>query len=185
MLLTSKIRLAKDTLWKIQDKCAEKRLFVSMKEEVNDLNITSDNTLCFVENVTYIDEILTLTVKSIYDVNIIKNFVNLNLAYNLIPVFENGELTHIQFFRVYEPIQSVSSSYPEEVYYSQKAIDDAVYQIYSEANAFIGREIKRVMREEGEVSSEHPEIAPLYKMFHAIVPIMERYSETVKREENK
>lgn len=61
--------------------------------------------------------------------------------------------------------------------------EGAVFQIYSEANIFIGREIKRIAEKEGSVTSEHPEIAPLYKMFRAILIPMKKYSKFIRERE--
>ena len=61
---------------------------------------------------------------------------------------------------------------------------NAVFQIYCNCNCFIASEIKRIIKEEGSVSSEHPEIAPLYKMLDFILPIMKNYSIFVREQEN-
>ena len=60
---------------------------------------------------------------------------------------------------------------------------DVAYQIYCQCNCFIVSEIKRIIKEEGSVSKEHPEIAPLYKMLDYIMPVMKRFSNTVKEKE--
>ena len=62
---------------------------------------------------------------------------------------------------------------------------DIAYQIYAECNHFIAKEIKRIIKEEGEVSGEHPEIKPLYKLFDAILPQLKRYSFAVKQIEDE
>ena len=59
----------------------------------------------------------------------------------------------------------------------------AIYQVYAEANSFIVKEIKRIAKEEGKVMYEHPEIAPLYKFFGAILPVLKKYSSTVRERE--
>ena len=59
-------------------------------------------------------------------------------------------------------------------------IDGAIFQIYAEATSFIGHEIKRIAEVEGSVTSEHPEIAPLYKFFHVILEPMKKYSKIVR-----
>ena len=61
--------------------------------------------------------------------------------------------------------------------------DNAIYQVYCECNRFIGNEIKRIMREQGSIVKEHPEIMPLYKMLDAILPVMKRYSDIVSAKE--
>ena len=61
--------------------------------------------------------------------------------------------------------------------------DMAVYQVYATANSFIAGEIKRIIKEEGKVTYEHPEIAPLYKFFDAILPVLKRYSSIVRERE--
>jgi helicase len=40
--------------------------------------------------------------------------------------------------------------------------------------------IKRIAKAEGSVTSEHPEIAPLYKFLHAILEPMKKYSKIVR-----
>lgn len=57
-----------------------------------------------------------------------------------------------------------------------EAVDNAIYQVYCECNRFIASEIKRIMKEEGVVTAEHPEIAPLYKMFDYLLPTLKNYS---------
>ena len=57
---------------------------------------------------------------------------------------------------------------------------DIAYQIYCQCNCFIAHEIKRIIKEEGSVTKEHPEIAPLYKMLDYIMPIMKRFSKTIE-----
>ena len=56
------------------------------------------------------------------------------------------------------------------------AVDNAIYQVYCECNRFIASEIKRIMKEEGVVTVEHPEITPLYKMFDYLLPTLKNYS---------
>ena len=58
-----------------------------------------------------------------------------------------------------------------------------IYQVYAEANNFMAKEIKRIAKEEGKVMYEHPEIAPLYKFFNAILPVLKRYSSMVRERE--
>lgn len=65
-----------------------------------------------------------------------------------------------------------------------ESTDGAIYQIYCVANCFIANEIKRIIKEEGSVTSEHPEIAPLYKLFHAIIEPMKKYSKIVRERES-
>lgn len=64
-----------------------------------------------------------------------------------------------------------------------ESTDGAIYQIYCAANCFIANEIKRIIKEEGSVTREHPEIAPLYKLFHAIIEPMKKYSKIVRERE--
>lgn len=52
--------------------------------------------------------------------------------------------------------------------------DMAIYQVYTTANSFITKEIKRIIKEEGKAMYEHPEIAPLYKFFDAILPVLKK-----------
>lgn len=61
--------------------------------------------------------------------------------------------------------------------------DMAVYQIYTTANGFIAGEIKRIIKEDGEVTYSHPEIAPLFKFHETILPILKRYSSIVRERE--
>lgn len=61
--------------------------------------------------------------------------------------------------------------------------DMAVYQIYTTANGFIAGEIKRIIKEEGEVMYSHPEIAPLFKFHEAILPVLKKYSSIVRERE--
>ena len=63
--------------------------------------------------------------------------------------------------------------------------DMAVYQVYTTANSFIAGEIKRIIKEEGEVTYSHPEIAPLFKFHEAILPILKRYSSIVREREKE
>ena len=70
-------------------------------------------------------------------------------------------------------------------YISLADTDNAIYQVYCECNRFIGNEIKRIMREQGTVTKEHPEIMPLYKMLDTILPIMMRFSKIVREMEQK
>ena len=57
---------------------------------------------------------------------------------------------------------------------------DVAYQIYCQCNCFIAHEIKRIIKEEGSVTKEHPEIAPLFKLFESILPVMKRFSKTIE-----
>lgn len=68
---------------------------------------------------------------------------------------------------------------------TEEEISRAVYQIYCVASSFIAEEIKRIMKEEGKVRSNHPEIAPLYKFFNAILPVLKRYSSMVREREEE
>ena len=69
---------------------------------------------------------------------------------------------------------------------TEEEISRAVYQVYTTANSFITKEIKRIAKEEeGKVSSSHPEIAPLFKFHEAILPVLKRYSSMVKESEEK
>ena len=61
--------------------------------------------------------------------------------------------------------------------------DMAVYQIYTTANGFIAGEIKRIIKEEGEVMYSHPEIAPLFKFHEAILPVLSDIKNDVKETE--
>jgi hypothetical protein len=61
--------------------------------------------------------------------------------------------------------------------------DMAIYQVYAEANSFIAKEVKRIAKEEGKVMYVHPKIAPLYKFFDAILPVLKKYSSTVRERE--
>lgn len=61
--------------------------------------------------------------------------------------------------------------------------DMAVYQVYTTANSFIAGEIKRIIKEKGEVTYSHSEIAPLYKFFDAILPVLKKYSSIVRERE--
>ena len=64
--------------------------------------------------------------------------------------------------------------------------DNAMYQIYCTCNSCIANEIKRIIKEEGFVTREHPDIKPLYKLFESLLPVMLRYSAIVRlQEENK
>lgn len=63
---------------------------------------------------------------------------------------------------------------------TEEEIDMAVYQVYCAASSFIAEEIKRIVKEEGTVTGEHLEIAPLYKLFDAIKIPMKKYSKTVE-----
>ena len=82
-------------------------------------------------------------------------------------------------------IQEAIDKIQEELNYSEDIeVNNAMYQVYATCNCFIAHEIKRIVKQEGSVSSEHPEIAPLYKMMNAILPIMERYSEIVRVQEH-
>ena len=60
---------------------------------------------------------------------------------------------------------------------------DIAYQIYCQCNCFIAHEIKRIIKEEGSVTKEHPEIAPLFKLFESILPVMKRFSKTIEEKE--
>lgn len=62
--------------------------------------------------------------------------------------------------------------------------DNAVFQVYCDCNHFIASEIKRIVAKEGTVTKEHSEIAPLYKMFDYILPVMKNYSIFVRAQEN-
>ena len=66
---------------------------------------------------------------------------------------------------------------------TEEEISMAVYQVYTTANGFITEEIKRIMKEEGEVRSHHPEIAPLFKFHEAILPVLKKYSSIVRERE--
>lgn len=68
---------------------------------------------------------------------------------------------------------------------TEEEISRAVYQVYTTSNSFIAKEIKRIAKEEGKVSSSHPEIAPLFKFHEAILPVLKRYSSMVKESEEK
>lgn len=61
--------------------------------------------------------------------------------------------------------------------------DMVIYQIYCEANRFIAEEIKRIIKEEGVVTREHPQIDPLYKLLDRLMVPMRRYSQTVRKSE--
>lgn len=63
---------------------------------------------------------------------------------------------------------------------TEEEISMAVYQIYCVASSFIAKEIKRIIKKEGAVTGEHPEIAPLYKLFNAIKIPMKKYSKIVE-----
>ena len=58
--------------------------------------------------------------------------------------------------------------------------NNAVFQVYCDCNHFIASEIKRIMKKEGSVNSEHPEIKPLFKMLDYILPTMKNYSTFIK-----
>lgn len=69
---------------------------------------------------------------------------------------------------------------------SSLSADNAIYQIYCTCNSCIANEIKRIIKEEGSVTREHPDIKPLYKLFESLLPVMLRYSAIVRiQEENK
>lgn len=71
----------------------------------------------------------------------------------------------------------------EEINSEELDTDMAIYQIYCAANCFIADEIKRIIKEEGSVTKEHPDIAPLYRLHESIMIPMRLYSETVRRSE--
>ena len=71
----------------------------------------------------------------------------------------------------------------EELNSEELDTDMAIYQIYCEANMFIAEEIKRIIKEEGVVTREHPQIDPLYKLFDRLMVPMRRYSQTVRKSE--
>ena len=84
--------------------------------------------------------------------------------------------------KIREAIQIIEAELTSE----ELDADMAIYQIYCTCNTFIANEIKRIIQEEGEVTSEHPEIKPLYKFFDYILPVMKRYSNMInQREEEK
>ena len=66
---------------------------------------------------------------------------------------------------------------------SNLSTDSAIYQISCACNLVIANEIKRVISEEGSVTKEHVDIKPLYKLFEVILPVMKRYSATVRLQE--
>ena len=66
---------------------------------------------------------------------------------------------------------------------TEEEISMVVYQVYATANSFIAKEIKRIIKEEGKVESGHPEIAPLYKFFDSILPVLKKYSRIVRERE--
>ena len=66
---------------------------------------------------------------------------------------------------------------------TEEEISTVVYQVYTTANSFIAKEIKRIIKEEGKVESDHPEIAPLYKFFDSILPVLKKYSSIVRERE--
>ncbi len=68
---------------------------------------------------------------------------------------------------------------------TEEEISMVVYQVYATANSFIAKEIKRIAKEEGKVMYEHPEIAPLYKFFDAILPVLKKYSSIVREREKE
>ena len=69
---------------------------------------------------------------------------------------------------------------------SSLSTDNAIYQIYCACHSCIANEIKRIIKEEGSVTREHPDIKPLYKLFESLLPVMLRYSAIVRlQEENK
>lgn len=70
----------------------------------------------------------------------------------------------------------------EELNSEELDTDLAVYQIYCTMNCFISNEIKRIIKEEGEVTSEHSEIKPLLKFFDYILPVMKKYCSKIKEE---
>ena len=70
----------------------------------------------------------------------------------------------------------------EELNSEELDADIAVYQIYCTMNCFIANEIKRI-KKEGEVTSEHPEIKPLFKFLDYVLPVMKRYCSKIKEEE--
>ena len=71
----------------------------------------------------------------------------------------------------------------EELNSEELDTDMAIYQIYCEGNMFIAEEIKRIIKEEGAVTKEHPQIEPLYKLFNRLMVPMRRYSQTVRKSE--
>lgn len=69
---------------------------------------------------------------------------------------------------------------------SSLSTDNAIYQVYCVCHSCISNEIKRIIKEEGSVTMEHPDIKPLYKLFESLLPVMLRYSAIVRlQEENK
>lgn len=68
---------------------------------------------------------------------------------------------------------------------TEEEISMAVYQVYTTANGFIAGEIKRIIKEEGEVTYSHPEIAPLFKFHEAILPVLKKYSSIVREREKE
>lgn len=69
---------------------------------------------------------------------------------------------------------------------SNLSTDNAMYQIYCVCNSVIANEIKRIIKEEGSVTREHPDIKPLYKLLESLLPVMLKYSAIVRiQEENK
>lgn len=69
---------------------------------------------------------------------------------------------------------------------SNLSTDNAIYQVYCACHSCISNEIKRIIKEEGYVTSVHPDIKPLYRLFESILPVMLRYSAIVRlQEENK
>lgn len=71
----------------------------------------------------------------------------------------------------------------EELNSEKLDTDMVVYQIYCTMNYFIANEIKRIIKEEGEVTSEHSEIKPLLKFFDYILPVMKMYCSKIKEED--
>lgn len=124
MQLKSKIKLSRDSVNTIIKKCREEKLFVSDREEVNDVTIASaDLSLCIVRLVEYdtTTETLTLYVKPIYEDNCIKS--DLDGSYSLIPIWQDKVFSHIQYIKDLK-LDTVSNADNDDLCYSQKVIDD-------------------------------------------------------------